>query len=60
MVLQNVLYVPNNEVNLLFVNRCQSVKFGHKFTFSMNNAKLLLNHGPQVDLTEDSSLFYLK
>ncbi len=31
MVLRNVLYVPNYEVNLLSVNR--SVKFGHKFIF---------------------------
>ena len=31
MVLRNVLYVPNYEVNLLSVNRC--VNFGHKFTF---------------------------
>ena len=58
MVLRNVLYVPNYEVNLLSVNRC--VKFGHKFTFNKNSAKLMLNHGPRVDLTEDSGLFYLK
>ena len=58
MVLRNVLYVPNYEVNLLSVNRC--VKFGLKFTFNKNNAKLMLNHGPRVDLTEDSGLFYLK
>ena len=58
MVLRNVLYVTNYEVNLLSVNRC--VKFGHKFTFNKNNAKLMLNHGPRVDLTKDSGLFYLK
>ena len=58
MVLRIVLYVPNYEVNLLSVNRC--VKFGHKFTFNKNKAKLMLNHGPRVDLTEDSGLFYLK
>ncbi len=58
MVLQNVLYVPNYEVNLLSVNR--SVKFGHKFIFNKSEAKLMLNHGPQVDLTENSGLFYLK
>ena len=58
MVLRNVLYVPNYEVNLLSVNRC--VKFGHKFTFNKTNAKLMLKHGPRVDLTEDSGLFYLK
>ena len=54
MVLRNVLYVPNYEVNLLSVNRC--VKFGHKFTFNKNYAKLMLSHGPQVDLIEDSGL----
>ena len=58
MVLRNVLYVPNYEVNLLSVNR--SVKFGHKFIFNKSEAKLMLNHGPQVDLTENSGLFYLK
>ena len=58
MVLRNVLYVPNYEVNLLSVNR--SVRFGHKFIFNKSEAKLRLNHGPQVDLTEDSGLFYLK
>ena len=58
MVLRNVLFVANYEVNLLSVNRC--VKFGHKFTFNKNDAKLMLSHGPQVDLIEDSRLFYLK
>ncbi|CAB3994020.1 Retrovirus-related Pol poly from transposon TNT 1-94 [Paramuricea clavata] len=58
MVLRNVLYVPNYEVNLLSVNR--SVRFGHKFVFNKSEAKLRLNYGPQVDLTEDSGLFYLK
>ena len=58
MVLRNVLYVPNYEVNLLSVNRC--IKFGHKFIFNKNDAKLMLSHGPQVDLIEDSGLFYLK
>ena len=57
MVLRNVLYVPNYEVNLLSVNR--SVRFGYKFIFNKSEAKLRLNHGPQVDLTEDSGLFYL-
>ena len=51
MVLRNVLEV-NYEVNLLSVN--PSVKFGHKFIFNKSEAKLLLNHGPQVDLTENS------
>ncbi|CAB4033966.1 Retrovirus-related Pol poly from transposon TNT 1-94 [Paramuricea clavata] len=58
MVLRNVLYVPNYEVNLFSVNR--SVRFGHKFVFNKSEAKLTLNHGPQVNLTEDSGLFYLK
>ena len=60
MVLRNVLYVPNyvEEVNLLSVNRC--IKFGHKFMFNKNDAKLMLSRGPQVDLIEDSGLFYLK
>ena len=46
MVLRNVLYVPNYEVNLLSVKR--SVRFGHKFVFNKSEAKLRLNHGPQV------------
>ena len=58
MILRNVLYVPNYEVNLLSVNR--SVKFGHKFIFKKGEAKLILNHGPHVDLSEDTGLFYLK
>ena len=58
MVLRNVFHVPNYEVNLLSVNRW--VKFGHKFTFKKNDAKLMLGHDPQVDLIEDSGLFYLK
>ena len=58
MILRNVLYVPTYEVNLLSVNR--SVKFGHKFIFNESKAKLMLNHGPQVDLTEENGLFYLK
>ena len=58
MILRNVLYVPTYEVNLLSVNR--SVKFGHKFIFSESKAKLMLNHGPQVDLTKENGLFYLK
>ena len=58
MILRNVLYVPTYEVNLLSVNR--SVKFGHKFIFNESKAKLMLTHGPQVDLTEENGLFYLK
>ena len=58
MILRNVLYVPTYEVNLLSVNR--SVKFGHKFIFNESKAKLMLNHGPQVDVTEENGLFYLK
>ena len=58
MILRNVLYVPTYEVNLLSVNR--SVKFGHKFIFNESKAKLMLNHGPQVDLTKENGLFYLK
>ena len=40
-VLRNVLYVPNYDVNPLSVNRC--VKFGHKFTFNKNGAKLMFH-----------------
>ena len=58
MILRNFLYVPTYEVNLLSVNR--SIKFGHKFIFNESKAKLMLNHGPQVDLTEENGLFYLK
>ena len=58
MILRNVLYVPTYEVHLLSVNR--SIKFGHKFIFNESKAKLMLNHGPQVDLTEENGLFYLK
>ena len=58
MVLRNVLYVLNYEVNPLPVNRC--IKFGHKFIFNKNDTNLTLSHGPQVDLIEDSGLFYLK
>ena len=58
MILRNVLYVPTYEVNLLSVNR--SIKFGHEFIFNESKAKLMLNHGPQVDLTEENGLFYLK
>jgi hypothetical protein len=58
MVLRNVLYVPTSQVNLLSVNRC--IRFGHKFMFNKGEAKLKLNHGPQVDLTEDSGLFFLR
>ena len=47
MVLRNILYVPNYEVNLLS-------------SFNKKNAKLMLNHGPRVDLTKDSGLSYLK
>ena len=58
MILRNVLYVLTCEVNLLYVNRF--VKFGHKFIFNGSKAKLMLNYGPQVDLTQQNGLFYLK
>ena len=40
ILLQNVLYEPNYEVN-------RSVKLGHKFIFKESEAKLMLNHGPK-------------
>ena len=58
MVLRNLHYVPNYEVNLLSVNRC--IKFGHKFMFNKNDVKLMSSHGPQVDLIKESGLFHLR
>ena len=45
MVLRNVLYVPNYEVNLPSVNRC--IKFGHKFTFMVKSWSTSRSHRGQ-------------
>ncbi|XP_046841830.1 uncharacterized protein LOC124435942 [Xenia sp. Carnegie-2017] len=55
MVVQNILYGPNYEVNLLSVNR--AVKFGHNFVFKESEANLMLNHGPGIALNKTQVYF---
>ena len=58
LILRNVLYVPSYKVCLLSVNK--AVNFGHRFIFNDSKERMVLNDGREINLTENTGLFFLE